>query len=225
MAIKILPSITTTNQDMAMIQIEELRQLNLKEAGLFITGLQTTEERMIFMRTVKQYLPDIVFPLVHIRSDSTAEEAEFCLENFGTLWMNIHGNHYKKFQESDLYQFKQFIIAENSKDLKRKHMEHFAGVCLDISHYYEDLHNQEKWVEEVTEVINEYPIRCNHISAAKHKGKEVWIEHVGNYFYDFDYLTEFPQKYFGTTCSCLEIENTIHTQLKYIEYIKKKLCI
>jgi len=218
----ILPSITTTNKDITKIQLKELFELDIHQAGLFITGLKDEEQRIKLLKKLKKKLSYMEFPLVHIRVDSSVEEVEFCLEHLKTKWMNIHGNHVEEFKKSPIYQFKDYIIAENSKLLTSAQLSEYAGICLDLSHWYEDKMNDELWIDDVEIAIQEHPIYCNHISAIKQK-KDIWAEHIGNYNSDFDYLKKVPKEYFGTCCSCLELENSIKSQLEFIQYIQSIL--
>ena len=225
MAIEILPSITTTNHDITDIQLNELEYIHLDKAGLFLTGLPTSEERMNLLHLIHSKFPHMEFPLVHIRVDSSAEEAEFCINKLNTKWMNVHGDHYKKFKETPLMKYKKFIIAENSKQLKPKHMENYSGICLDLSHYYEDIINNKNYVGEIELTIQKFAIQCNHISAIKTHGDDLWAEHSANYKEDFSYLQHIPIEYFGICCSCLELENTIESQIEYVDYIKELLSL
>jgi hypothetical protein len=213
-----LPSITTTNKDITKFQLKELSDHKQKQFGLFITGLKKADERMDFLKSLKSY--KIKFPFVHIRIDSTVEEVEFCLDNFETEWFNLHGDHYKKLENSELFQFKNYILAENSRTLTITQMQNFAGICLDLSHYYEDCVNEQEHFEDVQYTTSKFPVIVNHISAIK-VNKDVWSEHIGNYNEDFDYLNKIPKELFGSDYSCLELENTIESQLKFIKYIKK----
>lgn len=222
MAAKLLPCITTTNLDITKIQIQELQQNNISELGLFITGLNSAEQRINFLKKLKSTLPNTQFPFVHVRIDSKLEELVFCVENFNTKWFNVHANHAEEFKDSPLYIFKPKMLAENSKQLNIKDLKYFAGICLDLSHWYEDIMNNEEWVNAMEHSIEKYSIICNHISAVK-VSKDVWAEHIGNCNTDFNYLKKIPKNLFGTEYLCLELENTITTQLKFIDYIKTLL--
>jgi len=219
MDVKILPSITTTNQDITKIQLKELSKGKINELGLFITGIKDNEERFEFLQNIKTSLPDIKFPFIHARIDSSPEELNFCMKYFQTKWFNIHANHANDYKNSQIYIFKPYMLAENSKQLNIKDLKYFHGICLDLSHWHEDTINDEEWVDDMNYSINKYPIICNHVSAVK-SYKETWVEHIGNYNSDFDYLKKIPKNLFATEYTCLELENTIGRQLEIIEYIK-----
>jgi hypothetical protein len=216
MAANIIPSITTTNKDITKIQLKELKNYKTQNFGLFLTGLKNHKERMELLNELKKY--QIVFPFVHLRIDSTPEEVEFCLKHLGTEWFNLHGDHKEKFIKSDIYKYKNKILAENSRILNTAQLEHFAGICLDLSHYFEDLINDQEHIDDLHYALKNYQVVANHISAIKIKN-DVWSEHIGNYLEDFDYLKKIPTNYFGTACSCMELENTIEAQMKFIDYI------
>lgn len=216
---KILPCITTTNYDITEIQIQQASKYKQKEYALFITGINDPEERINFLHNLKKHLVGIEFPFAHIRIDSTKEELLFCEENFGTEWFNIHCSHANLFKNSDIYKYKYKILAENSKTLNDHELNHFAGICLDLAHYFEDKINDELYIDDIENAINSYPIVCNHVSAIRF-GTQVYAEHVGNKLSDFDYLKKIPKQLFGTNYVCLELENTIETQFRIINYIE-----
>jgi len=217
---KIIPSITTSNFEITDIQLKEIQNSDLREFGLFLTGMHFKEDRMNLMKKLKD-LEDCVIPLVHIRVDSTPEELEFCLENFKTEWFNLHGIHKDVLiNNQELYEYRHYILAENSRILTKLQLEHFAGICLDLSHFLEDLINRRNHVHEIKESLKMFPVYCNHISAVRKDQKNWYSEHIGNYSSDFNYLKEIPKEYWGSCCSCMELENSIKKQMEYIEYIK-----
>lgn len=213
----IIPSITTTNREITKLQISSMKGANVMENGLFLTGIDDQKERIEFIKFLNKELPYMHCPLVHIRIDSSAEEINLCKEFFETKWFNLHGEHCDIFKNTDLYNFKDIILAENSRHLNDYQMNHFAGVCLDLSHYFEDKTNDENYIDEIELVLNKYPIYCNHISAVKIK-ENVWSEHIVNDFSSVHYLKKIPGRFFGGY-SCLELENTIELQLQLINYI------
>jgi hypothetical protein len=217
---KIIPSITTSNFEITEIQLNEVENnSSLREFGLFLTGMHVKDDRMKLMQRLKD-LGDCVIPLVHIRIDSTPEELDFCLNNFSTEWFNLHGIHQDVFVTSDIYSYRHYILAENSRVLTRLQLEHFAGICLDLSHYREDLLNRRNHFHELKESLNMYPIYCNHISSVRKDRKNWYSEHIGNYESDFDYLKAAPKEYWGTSCSCMELENSMKKQGEFIDYIR-----
>jgi len=222
MDVNILPSITTTNHEISKIQIRELEQnSSIQEIGLFITGLNSNKERLHFLQFIKDKLPNISIPFSHVRIDSAPEELEFLTNNFGTKLFNIHGNHSDEFENSNIFKYRDRMLAENSHTLNKSQMKNFAGCCIDLSHYYEDLKNNKDWVEDLEFVAGLFPIKANHISAVR-KGNIWYAEHINNYKSDMDYLKEIDKKYFGEYM-CLELENTILKQLEIINYIKSIL--
>jgi hypothetical protein len=219
MAVNILPSITTSNRDITNIQLAELINLNLEQMGLFITGMNKQKERMEFLQYLKTIATNIEFPLVHVKIDSTPDELNFCLENFNTKFFNLHGDHSLDFQHSKIYSFREQMLAENSRDLTNKQMRNFSGICLDLSHYYEDEMKDKPRIEDIKNTIANHTIYCNHISAVRWGQNKFYSEHIGNYLTDFDYLKYIPAEYFSEYMF-LELENTLTTQLSIIEYTK-----
>ena len=214
----IIPSITTSNFEITDIQVEELKKLDVKKIGLFLTGMHFHSDRMNLIKTLHS-IGGITCPLVHVRIDSKPEELEFCLEHFNTQFFNLHAIHEDNFIKSDIYKFKDKMLAENSRMLTKKQVDSFAGICLDLSHYFEDSFRNKEVVEDIQHAIKHHPIYCNHISAVRKDKKNWYSEHIGNYNSDFDYLKKIPGEYFGTVCSCMELETSITKQLNLIAYI------
>ena len=196
MDVNLYPSITTTNAEISQIQLKQLSKLNLEECCLFITGLNYPDERIKFLNFVKKQLPKIHIPFCHIRIDSTVQELEFLINNFGTEYFNIHGNHASEFKNLEIYKYRNMILAENSKTLNEEQMYEgdFAGICLDLSHKTEDILNKRDWAEDLQKTIDNYPIIANHISSVRKNGDHYHAEHILNYKSDMDYLKEIDLK-------------------------------
>jgi len=222
MDINIKPSITTSNSEITKLQLQFLENNPVDECGLFLTGLQSPEERKSFLIFLNNKLPNLKAPLVHVRSDSSVNELQFCIDNFNTKYFNLHGNHASEFKKSELFTFKDMMLAENSKTLTVEQMEEgcFAGICLDLSHICEDVHGDRDWVPDLQKTLFQYDVNVNHISAVRQNNYgNLYAEHICNYKTDMDYLSTIDKKYFGEY-SFLELENTIQKQLEIINYIR-----
>ena len=113
------------------------------------------------------------------------------------------------------------MLAENSRALNRKQLKSFSGICLDLSHYYEDSINNSHYISDIEECFKNYPVSVNHISAVR-KDRKWYSEHIGNHNSDFNYLLQIPNYLFGEY-SFLELENTLRRQREIITYINELL--
>ena len=84
---KILVTLTTTNSSWRE-KIEEIKNLELKEIALFLTGLNGQEREECYRALAKTGLEKI--PFVHLRSNMSAEEIRFLIKNYQTEVFNIH---------------------------------------------------------------------------------------------------------------------------------------
>jgi hypothetical protein len=210
----IIPSITTSHKEITTLQLKELENSDTNVYGLFITGIKNPKERMSFL----ECLPiGLECPLVHVRVDSVPEELEYCLEHYKTKYFNLHGVHNSQFEKSSIFSYKKYMLAENSRALTKKQLKSFSGICLDLSHYFEDIMNNSHYIADVEDSLKNYPVIVNHISAAR-KDRKFYSEHIGNYNSDFDYLLEIPSELFGEY-SFLELENTLKRQKEIKDYI------
>jgi hypothetical protein len=119
------------------------------------------------------------------------------------------------------------ICIENSLyTLDKDEVQNWAGVCLDISHLENDRLTNEQSFTENLKVIEEYEVKCNHISAVKNtfcineEGFKHYDAHEASKLADFDYLKKYDKKLFSNFCA-MEINNDITFQLKAIDYINK----
>jgi len=221
---KIYPTITTlTNYSE---KLEEINSLNIKEACLFLTGLNKEKRKELYPKLLKSSLEYI--PFCHVRTDMDCNELTFLEKNFKTKIFNIHTE--KEYPlEYDYSKFKNKIYIENTRyELSEKEIQQWAGVCLDFSHLENDRLTNMKKYEHDLQLIEKYPIKCNHISSIKkEKGRDMFgIERYDNHFYhnlsEFDYLKKYDKKLFSNFCA-IELENPIKDQLLVIEYINNLL--
>lgn len=211
----IIPSITTSHREITQIQLTELENLDIKTMGLFLTGLLQPKERMDVLERIPAH---IELPLVHVRIDSEPRELDYCIINHNTKYFNLHGIHASSFSSSAISKYKKYMLAENSRALTLKQLKSFSGICLDLSHYYEDSMNFSHLIADIEESLKHYPVTVNHISAVR-KERKVYSEHIGNYNSDFDYLKQIPSYLFGEYLF-LELENSFKRQFEIMEYIQ-----
>jgi len=219
---KILPSITTTWNSNWQAKIEEINKLGLKEIALFPTCLNKKEREKMYKLLENSTVKSI--PLVHIKNDMAPEELDYLIKKFHTWVFNTHTHS----EFPHLYNYskhKKMIFIENVYGpIDEKEIKKFGGICLDLAHLENDrLREPEKFWHNI-ELIEKYPIGCNHISAFQ---KILRRDPAGYWRYDchflrklsqLDYLKKYPKKYFSSIIA-LELENSIEEQLKAKDYI------
>jgi hypothetical protein len=153
------------------------------------------------------------------------EELSFLKNNFNTQIFNIHTTReYEEFHDyKDLK--KQVCIENTIYPLNEEEVKEWGGLCLDFSHLENEKLVGSGTYEKDIILINQYPIRCNHISAIKKEAKidkytqkERFDSHWYSDLSEFDYLKQYDKSLFSDFCA-MELENTIEEQLKAIEYI------
>jgi hypothetical protein len=219
---RILPAITTTRGADWKARLKEAKSMGLKEVCFFLTCLDL-EQRKEFYELVKNAGIKEV-PFAHIRNDMELWEIDYLVENYNTKVFNIHCNlEYPLIK--DYSKYKNIIYIENTHNLvAEKDLAKFAGMCLDFAHLEDDrLMDEEKFKGNLN-LLEKYPIGCNHISAVS---AEKYLDQYGSYCYskhhfdslpEFNYLAKYPKEYFSDFIA-LELENTLEEQLEAREYI------
>ncbi len=199
--------------------------MGLKEIALFPTCLKEKERKEMYDLVEKAGIKQV--PLVHIRNDVSSAEMDFLLEKFNVQAFNTH----TRFEFPFLFKYpaylKKIIFIENvSEPLNEDEIRQFGGICLDISHLANDEKvSPEKFKNNVS-LLEKYPIGCNHIScltSATHRDEIGDLHYDSHLFQDlsnFDYLKNFPQKYFSDILA-IELKNSLKDQLKARDYIDK----
>ncbi|MDD5098106.1 MAG: hypothetical protein PHD31_00045 [Candidatus Pacebacteria bacterium] len=224
---KFLPTITTITGTKWKEKMKDVKDLRIEEIALFPTCL-TKEQRKELYELIKQsYVKRI--PFVHLRTDMDIEELEFLVKEYDTAVFNVHSEKEYPIPKEWLVRFKELICIENTHTpLDEKELKEFGGICLDFAHM-ENLRILEpvKYAKEM-EILNKFPIRCNHISVIKKdfssvdekQRKLAYDSHFMDNVFELDYLKNYPVKYFSDYCA-IELENSIPEQIEAIEYIKK----
>jgi len=228
---KVFLGLTTTPGSDWREKVREIDELGIKEVSLFPTCLAPEERQELYSLLEKTGLEWV--PHVHLRGEDTKEdELKYLFEKYNTRAFNIHPTtEAYDFLERSL-KFQAIIYIENlyhgvgsilfSKEMFEKHK--VSGVCLDMAHLRSEYllfpENHKRHVE----LIEKYPIRCNHISGVVKKsyswrGLEVFDTHMLTDLSELDYLKDFPKKYFSDIIS-IELENPFRKQLEAKEYIE-----
>jgi hypothetical protein len=230
---KLLLGLTTTSGSDWREKTKEIDRFQIKEIALFPTCLGPEERKELYALLEKTGLERI--PHVHLRDDDMGEnELEYLVKKYDTRVFNIHPKKeaYEFLERSG--KFRGNIYIENlyrvisyeqfNDELFKKY--NVAGICLDMTHLRsEQLIFPENYKKRV-ELIEKYPIGCNHISGIVKKpyiweGCEIFDTHMLSDLSELDYLKGFPRKYFSEIVS-IELENSFEEQLgakKYIENI------
>ncbi|PIS15077.1 hypothetical protein COT63_01865 [Candidatus Shapirobacteria bacterium CG09_land_8_20_14_0_10_38_17] len=219
---KILVTITTTDSSWRQ-KIEEIDKLNIKEAALFLTGLNFEERKECYSKLKKTGLKKI--PFVHLRSDMTLKEIEFLIKNYQTKAFNIHSE--KEFPlKYNLSSYSKQIYLENSGfPLTEEEIKKWVGVCLDLSHLEDDRNLNSSRYKKYLKLLEKYPIGANHISAVRKKVFNhpqfglVKSAHFLKTLNELDYLKNFPKDFFAPLIA-IELENSLKEQLKIKEYLE-----
>lgn len=223
---KILPTITSigllgsTWRD----KIKELTELELQEIALFVTGLSKSERDECFNELrIAHRKHKFTIPFCHTVSSMTEDEYKFLQNSFGTERFNLHAMKYYPLQHPLSDEIKSRIYIENSGDkglLNHSDLEGFAGVCLDVSHLFDTKIMYPEIYPEMLKFLDGATIGVNHISAANPNpsksscGGIHCSKHVAEDTSQFDYLNNFPARYFSDYCA-IELENPLKEQIVF----------
>ncbi|HNY35663.1 MAG TPA: hypothetical protein PLD14_03325 [Candidatus Pacearchaeota archaeon] len=225
---KFIPALTTTNGSNWKEKFREIQELKIEEIALFLTGLTKEHRKTLYEMIKKSCIKTI--PFVHLRSDMDVEELEFLAKEYDTQIFNTHSEREFPIDNEWLVKYKELICIENTdkSPLDAKEIKKYGGICLDFAHL-ENLRllEKDKYKEEV-EVLSQFPIKCNHISAIKkefsfvdaRKRKLQYDSHHMDDLSELDYLKNYPVGYFSDFCA-LELDNKIKEQLEAINHINE----
>ena len=223
---KILLSITTTSGSDWRKMVGDINELGLKEAALFPTCLDEKERKELYRLVENSSIKSI--PFVHIRNDMGLEEMDYLIKKYNTKVFNTHSKRERP-MFSDYSKHKNIIYIENVyHPFDEQELKDFAGICLDFSHLETDRLLYKDIFDYDIEMMEKYPIGCNHISAIK---KETRVDEMGKTRYDehhledlseLDYLKRYPLKYFSDFVA-IELENSIKEQITIKDYISDLL--
>ena len=223
---KIFPTIVTTTYNHSfpkyLEKIKEAEFLGIKELCFFPTALEKEERKKAYRALEKSKIKSI--PFVHLRHDTEPEEVEFFIKRFDTNVFNIHFS--SLFLSEKWRKYRKKIYIENTVyPWREEEIKDFAGVCLDFSHLEDFRLLYPDGFRENIEVLEKYHCGCGHISAVNSVPKytaELDLNYYSQHYFenlaDFDYLKNYPQKYFPPIVA-LELENSLEEQLKAKDYV------
>lgn len=212
---KIYPCVTTLTKNHWIKQIKEINKYHLKEAAVYLTGLSSLCERQKLYRVLDDSCVKYV-PHLHIRTDMLPDEISWFYNKYRTRQFNTHCSYFKELKG---YKYiKTCFLLESTYDFQPELINKVAGYCVDIAHLYDT--GQKMLSGDLRKKVslllkNGIKPKANHLSALLPDGRQT---HLAGKFSEFDYLKTAPKQYFAKTL-CLELENSITDQLKFIKYI------
>lgn len=228
---KILLGLTTITPGEWKNKVKEIDQLELKEIALFPTCLNIKQREELYSMLEKTKLENI--PHVHLREqDMDRRELDYLIKRFKTQVFNIHaGKRTMDFLEKNK-KYRDRIYVENTRmeDNFSEALKYCAGVCLDLAHWesYGFIKKEEPY-KILPDLLKEYKIGVNHISAVK---KDLTRHHddlLGLDFYDYsdhdlaelselDYVKKY-KNYLANIIS-IELENPLQRQMEVKKYLE-----
>ena len=221
--LEIYPSITTTSD--YQNQIKEINELAINTVCLFPTGIDFLERKRLYTLLEKSSVKEI--PFVHIRHDMREEELDYFMKRFKTRLFNIHSQIHSSFRlENDLSKYNKFIYVETTRHPLDGTLYKYAGICLDTAHVENQRLKKTKVYESFMQSLNKHPFGITHISAIAQNprlenGDVNYDEHKFKNLSEFNYVKSYA-KYFSKIIA-LELENSIHDQLKVKSYLENLL--
>src|SRR6056297_399708 len=227
--IRILPSVTTLppekNSNSWKEKIEEIKELNLKEASLFLTGLPPDQRRECYKLLEETPLENI--PHVHLKDDMTQEELDYLVSRFGVEVFNSHPIR----EHPPLYDWSKHldrIYIENTRYLPdRKELKEFAGLCLDFVHWENALLMGYSNYDPLSELVKDFVVGCGHLSPIKselHKNQDESFDYDSHYMEElkeFDYFQKYLK--YSPPIISIEVNNSLKDQLRIKKYMEDNI--
>jgi hypothetical protein len=230
----LVPSVTTHSKRGSTWRekVAEIAPLNLRQIGLFVTGLHKGERRECYraLLNVKEH-HNFSIPFVHAVSDMDDAEYAFLRHEFGTRWFNLHPLREFPLINPLSDETKSYITIENScfvEPVTREDLQGFAGLCIDISHLEDARLTNERVYRHLVDLCQEFPVLANHISAIAtpssrvHRGLPQHSTHHLESPCEMEYLRGIPKECVATVAA-LELENSLGEQVKLLEQVKQVL--
>lgn len=205
--------------------LRDIQRLGLKRCGLFLTGLNGQERKILYQAILSVRLRhEIVFPFVHARGDMHPDEYRFLMGEFGAERFNLHRASQQRHEHKLSDELRSHIYLENAWYLKDGDLDGFAGICLDFSHLEAVMYEEPDEYPALEALLDRFPIGANHVSAflleKTHYNRR--DRHYTTQPSDFDYLAGFPRRYFAEYVA-IELTNPLEEQLAVKSRIEKLL--
>jgi hypothetical protein len=228
---KILLGLTTTPDANWRGKIEEIKKLDLREAALFLTGINRAERKELYALLEDTPMENIWH--VHLRNDMEIDELEYLVEKFHVKAFNIHPKSSNYPFEHDYSKFASMIYIENVGLLPiPEELEKVGGICVDFSHWHDKiLQGDKQYMAGMETLIENFKIGCSHLSAITSVFQgyqdisfpdviyETYSDHMSKKLTDFDYVKDYVE-YLPELVS-LELENSFAEQWEVKKYVEK----
>ena len=224
---RIIPSITTLARKGSTWRdkLVEVESLQIREFGLFATGLNKEEREECFSELKKlRERHSFSIPFVHATNEMTEEEYRYCIKSFGTEIFNLHPMRKYPLTHDLSAEILGMIAIENSTQdnyFLESDLEGFGRICFDLSHLEDIRRSDFPFYETTVALAKKYPVRVNHISAVAKPGtpgRSKRSVHMADSDDDFDYLSQLSPLAFANLCA-VELENSLQEQLHFIKRI------
>jgi hypothetical protein len=216
---KILLSITGEKNIDWQNKLEEINELKIEEAAVFLTRFDKKERDNFYRFLLKSSIKSV--PFVHIRNDNSKEDLKFFADNYKTRYFNIHEDGFGFLDQWQGYWDKIYLEPdyndEIAKDVKVKKI---GGFCIDLGHFKTAIARGTKEASYIFSNKDIISFPCNHLGGYSEEAKQDL--HSATHFKQFDYLATLPKFVFGNTIA-LELDNPIKEQIQYKDYIVKVL--
>ena len=222
---KVLISITTSFNPDWREAIQVVKDLEIKEIALFLTGLKP-EERKECLDALNE-IPNLKIPFCHARNDMKKEEYQYMIDNFGTELFNTH-TVVEYPRDPDMSFFMDKMLLENTLAfVDINEAKNFKGLCLDLAHLDDGKKRNPDHSAFVEMCVEQFPVLANHCSAIKNEAVELdgiirYDLHKFAELTDFDYISKYSNDHFGRFLA-LELINPISEQLEAKPYVEKLL--
>jgi hypothetical protein len=228
LAFEVYPSITTSLGSNWKETLADVKRLNLRKICLFLTGASMAERKKMYLALEDS--PVKTIPLVHLRNDMEAWEAEYLMRRFKTQIFNVHSKKEYKFSPSLWEYSKRHIAMELTHTSIEDELSDYAGICLDVAHVENNMLSKNSLYDSFLGCLAKYPVKVWHVSAIKKK-KFFWLPtfswkydiHKYKDLSEFDYITKY--KKYLVPIIALELVNPIEEQLEAKEYVTKLLTL
>lgn len=202
--------------------------MGIEEIAVFPTVLDKEDRKKLYDIIRNTKIKRI--PLVHLRDDMDVKELDFFVKEYDTQVFNTHSEREYPINKEWVLKYKEFICIENTHEypLDSEEVKKYGGICLDFAHLENERILSPERYEKNVEVLNRFPIKCNHISAIKKDfsfvdSKKRTLQYDSHHLEsltELDYLRNYPVRYFSDFCA-MELENSLEEQMKAIEYVNK----
>lgn len=230
----VIPSITTISRCASGWQhkIREVEELGLRSVGLFLTGVDEVERRVLYRELELAHVRHLfTIPFVHAVADMSEDEYRYLSDRFGVELFNLHPLKQYPLRHALSAEIRSRITIENASlqhALELRDLEGFRGICLDVAHAEDLRRNNELEFEKLSRLTTQVPVLANHISVSGEisqldsKGNPTYHSHLIEEGRDLSYLRHYPAHFFSSTVA-IELANSLAEQVMLIPSVEHTL--